>query len=246
MKNGRSRTYLTLAASVLGLLVVGTTGYMLIEGWGFLDAFYMVVITLATVGFREVHPLTSAGMIFTILLIVFGLSILLYVLRLFGEYIVEEKLVDFSLAGRARRLMNQLKNPIIIVGFGRVGKHAAWDLKKVQSEIVVIDKSEAACRAASGEGLVALLGDGGEEEILQRAGVERAKALLVAVGNDSDALLTTLTARGLNPQLLIVARSGDESSGRKLLKVGANHVVTPSQTGGWRMAALVTQSKEQT
>ncbi len=238
MVGERVRVYLTILILVLGLLVVGTAGYLIIEGWSFLDAFYMVVITLTTVGFREVAPLSPAGQIFTILLLVFGLIIVLYVLRLFSEYIIEDKISDVLRAGKVSRMVKSLQNPVIVVGFGRVGRHAALELRAAGAEVVVIERDKATCEKAESEGFLVLPGEGSDEELLKTAGILRAKALLAAAGDDSENVLIAITAKALNPNLFIVARSNSEAISHKLLRIGASRVVTPSQTGGFRMASF--------
>ena len=185
MDKERSRIYLTIFILIFGLLVVGVAGYMIIEGGSFLDSLYMVVITLATVGFREVLPLSLAGRLFTILLIVFGLAIILYVLRLFSEYVIEDKISEVLKAGKVLKMVKNLEQPIIVVGFGRVGRQAALELKEAGAEVVVIEKQREAYERARGEDFLALLGEGSDEEILKQAGILKAKALLAAAGEDS-------------------------------------------------------------
>jgi voltage-gated potassium channel len=238
MDKERTKVYWTIAILILGLLAVGITGYVVIEGWSFLDSLYMVVITLTTVGFREVNPLSPAGRIFTILLLTFGLAILLYVLRLFSEYVIEDKISEVLRAGKTIKMIKNLENPIIVVGFGRVGKHAARELKAAGASVVVIEKGHEAYEKAREEGFLAILGDGGDENVLKQAGIMRAKALLTTAGEDSENVLITITAKSLNNDIFLIARSNSESISQKLLRVGANRVVTPAQTGGFRMASF--------
>ncbi|RLC37312.1 potassium channel protein [candidate division Kazan bacterium] len=225
-----------LAVLILVMVSVGTLGFMLIEGWNFLDAFYMVVITLATVGFREVHELSPSGTIFTILLIVFGLVTLYYVLRLLGEYVIEDKLEENLESRKLEKTLKNLSDHYIIAGFGRVGRQIALELAKEGVSFVVIEKNLESFERCKRAGYLCLMGDSTEEETLKRAGTMDAKTIIVALGRDSDAVLTIITAKSLNNDIFIVARANQGSSPAKLSKIGANRVVLPHQIGAFRMA----------
>lgn len=238
MKEVKSRkiSLLGLVVLVLALITVGTVGYMFIEGWKFLDALYMVVITLATVGFREVHELSPSGTIFTILLIVFGLVTLYYVLRLLGEYVIEDKLEENSESRRMTKALNNLSEHHIIAGFGRVGRQIAYELSQEEADFVVIERDHDTVERCKQMGYLCFTGDSTDEEALKRVGIMNAKTLIVALGNDSDVVLTIITARSLNNNLFIVARANRGRSSAKLAKIGANRVVLPHQIGAFRMA----------
>lgn len=223
---------------ILGLVAVGVIGYMAIEGWGFLDALYMVVITLATVGFREIHPLSPAGMIFTIFLIVFGLVTLYYVVRLLSEYILENKLEETLKYKKMEKTLRNLSEHFIICGFGRVGQQVAHELSQERADFVVIEKSAIAIEHCEQAGFLCIHGDATDEEVLQKAGILNAKGLIVCLGEDSDAVLTVVTARSMDKDLFIVARANGEKTANKLTKIGANRVVSPHHIGGFRMASF--------
>jgi len=225
-----------LVVLVLVLVTIGTLGFMFIEGWEFLDAIYMVVITLATVGFREVHELSPSGTIFTILLIIFGLVMLYYVMRLLGEYIIEDKLEESLESRKLERALKNLSKHYIIAGFGRVGRQIASELTKEGVDFVIIEKNPESIERCKRAGYLCLLGDSTEEETLKRAGTMEAKTLIVALGRDSDAVLTIITAKSLNNNIFVVARANRGSSPVKLSKIGANRVVLPHQIGAFRMA----------
>lgn len=238
MDNTKNRkiSLLGLIVLVLALVTIGTLGYMFIEGWAFLDALYMVVITLATVGFREVHELSPSGTIFTILLIVFGLVTLYYVLRLLGEYVIEDKLEENLESRKMERALNNLSKHYIIAGFGRVGRQIAAELTKEGVDFMVIEKDAESIERCKRQGYLCLMGDSTEEETLKRAGTLDASTMIIALGRDSDVVLTIITAKSLNNDLFIVARANQGNSPAKLAKIGANRVVLPHQIGAFRMA----------
>lgn len=222
---------------LVGTLVgIGVVGYMVIEGWNFLDALYMVVITLATVGFKEVHDLSPAGIIFTILLIIFGLLILYQVVRVVGEYMLENKLEEVLSLRHMEKNLKQLSGHHIICGFGRVGRQVAEELTLEGAPIVIIEKRPELAEEAKALGYLTIVGDSTEEPTLEHAGIANAKALVVALGRDSEAVLTIITAKSLNNDVFVVARANGDSAPSKLMKVGANRVVSPHQIGAFRMA----------
>ncbi|MBU2497259.1 MAG: potassium channel protein [Nanoarchaeota archaeon] len=223
---------LLLAAT---LVVVGTLGYMFIEGWNALDSVYMVVITLATVGFREVHVLSPAGIIFTILLIVFGLVTLYYVIRTLGEYMLENKLEENLNLKRMERTLKHLAGHYIVCGFGRVGRQVVRELTKEAVQFVVVEKDIETLERCKEEGNLCVLGDANDEHVLKQAGAMNAKGLIVCLGRDSDAVLTIVTAKSLNHNLFVVARANQQNTASKLLQVGADRVVSPHEIGAFRM-----------
>jgi len=223
---------------ISGLVTIGVAGYMTIEGWSFLDAIYMVVITLATVGFKEVHPLSPAGTVFTILLIVFGLITMYYVIRVLGEYILENKLEETLKYKKMEKTLRNLSGHFIICGFGRVGREVAREFNHDQAEFVVIERNPKVVESCEQAGYPCITGDATDEEALKRASVLNAKGVIVCLGEDSDTVLTVVTARSMNKDLFIVARANGETTTGKLLKIGANRVVSPHHIGGFRMAGF--------
>ncbi len=217
------------------LVAVGTLGYMFIEGWNALDSIYMVVITLATVGFREVHALSPAGTVFTIFLIIFGLITLYYVIRTLGEYMLENKLEENLNLKRMERTLKQLTGHYIVCGFGRVGRQVVRELTKDVIQFVIIEKDIEAFERCKEEGHLCILGDASDERILKQAGVMNAKGLIVCLGKDSDTVMAIVTAKSLNHNLFVVARANQQNTASKLLQVGANRVVSPHEIGAFRM-----------
>jgi len=229
----------TLIILVVGVLVIGSAGYMIIEGWGVLDALYMVVITLATVGYKEVHTLSPAGTIFTMLLIVFGVFTLYYVIRVFSEYILASKFDEDFKNKQMNSKIQSLKDHYIVCGLGRVGEKVVDELSKENVDFVIIEADPDTVEACREKGYLSLAGDATDEEVLLQAGVMNAKGLISALGRDSDNILTVITARTLNSNLFIVARANTDTAVSKLLRVGANRAISPYQISAFRMATFV-------
>jgi voltage-gated potassium channel len=211
---------------------------MIIEHWSFMDSLYMVVITLATVGYREIHPLSPLGMVFTMLLIVFGIVTLYYVVRALGEHVLEGRFDANYKAKKMRNEIQNLKNHYIVCGFGRVGEKVAMELNKDGVSFVVIENDPAAINSCNDKGFLCSIGDATSEEALLAAGLMNAKGLITTLGKDSDNMLTVITARTLRSDLFIIARANGDSATDKLLRVGANRAVSPYQISAFRMATF--------
>ena len=224
---------------VAGVGVVGTLGYMLLERWGFLDALYMTVITVGTVGFSEVHSLDAPGRVFTIVLIIAGVAALAFAFGQLVEFIFEGHLTNILEVRRMEKRLDELSGHTIVAGLGRVGGVAARALAEEDAAFVVVDSSAEAMTAAADAGWATVRGDATEEETLLHAGIARAGAVVTALSGDAENLFVTVTARALNPGVFIVARCEHESTEAKLLKAGANRVITPNVIGGRRMASMV-------
>jgi voltage-gated potassium channel len=235
----RSLTPILIALAFI--LAVGTAGYRLIEGWTLLDALYMTVITLSTVGFSETLPLSPAGRIFTMILIVLGVSTVAYTLSSIGEYILNVRVGPKVRERRLMRLINKLENHFIICGYGRVGRSAYDALKKADRQVVIIEKENQQVEESTDLGLTVVKGDATRDETLRQAGIEKASGLMVCSGNDSDNLFIVLSARTLNPDLYIVARSVDPENEVKMRRAGADRVVSPYKIGGRHMANLLSR-----
>jgi voltage-gated potassium channel len=234
-----ARRRLTITVLLLLLvLVVGTLGYMAIEGWPALDSLYMTVITVTTVGFSEVRPLSEVGRAFTMALILLGVGSVAYGLGSLVEYVVASEFADGLARRRRRRLIEQLSGHYIICGYGRVGSQAAHEFQAMAVPCVVIDENETAVATAVTDGLLALQGDATSDAVLLAAGVGRATGLLTALDTDAENLYVVLSARGLNASMLIVARADMEQSEPKMRRAGADRVLSPALIGGRRMAAL--------
>ena len=221
---------------LLAVLAIGTIGYVLIENWSFSDALYMTVITITTVGYQEVGAVSAAGRIFTIFIIFSGVGIIAYILGM-----VAQAMVDFqvrSIIGR-RRLdlkLRSIKNHYVICGFGRIGRIICRELKANWIPIVLIDNNQEILQHLENEQIPYISDDATNEEVLLEAGIERAKGLVSVVASDADNLFITMSARGLNPELFILARADEEQTEKKLLRAGADRVVMPYLIGGQKMA----------
>lgn len=225
----------------MSVIVLGTLGYMTIERWSAFDSLYMTVITVATVGFQEVHPLSHDGRVFTIMIIALGLAAQAFALTTFIDFFVAGHLTEMLEGRRMNKLIHELTDHTIVAGIGRVGSVVARTLAEEGAPFAVIERDDERVRAAQDAGWLVVQGEAADEDTLEAAGVRRAKALVTAVDSDADNLFVTVTARAMNPDLCIVARSSHESSEAKLLKAGANRVLTPNVIGGRRMAAMVLQ-----
>jgi len=223
--------------ALLFVIVGGTVGYVLL-GFGVLDALYQTVTTITTVGFREVQPLKAAGQIFTIVLILVGVGTALYTFGVLLESLIEGHLRDLIGRRRMDRNIAGMTDHVIICGWGRVGRATARYLANAGDDVIVVDRSEERLATVP---YPTVHGDVTDDDVLRRAGIERAKALVAALETDSDNLYVTLSGRVLNPSLTIIARARTDSSEAKLERAGANRVVNPQRLGGDRMAAFATQ-----
>ncbi len=222
--------------AVVVVITLGTVGYIAIEGWPAFDAFYMTVTTVTTVGYQEVHPLSPAGRAFTIVLIIGGVGTLFYVLGNIARLLLEGELRAIFGRYRTGGKMKAVANHYIVCGYGRMGKQICKELSAKPLPFVVIDKNPDVIVALQRGGLMAVDGDATQDEVLIREGIERAKGVVSVVNTDTENRYIALTARGLNKDLHIVARAGDEGSEHKLLRAGANRVSSPYHIGGMQMA----------
>jgi voltage-gated potassium channel len=230
-----SRRPVLIISMAFTLLIVGTAGYMLIEGWPLLDAFYMTVITLSTVGFGEVRPLSQTGRLFTSALLIVNIFLIAYGV----EAIISARMGgQFFRRRQMMRQVNQMENHVIVCGYGRVGESSATSLLSSNRDVVVIEKEPEKVAVLEKSGCLFVEGDATQDEVLLRAGVERAWGLIVCTGDDSVNLFIVLSARALNKSLFIVARSVSEENERKMRLAGADRVVSPYQIGGRHMANI--------
>ncbi len=218
------------------VIIFGTVGYSVIERWPLLDALYMTFITLSTVGFKEVYALSPAGRMFTILLIVVGVVGAAYTLRVLGEWIVEGEMKKLLGRRKMQKGLKELVDHYIVCGFGRVGRRVAQELCNRRVPFVVIDNDLQRIEQAEKDRFMFVQGDSTADQTLVDAGIERAKALITAVANEADGVFIVLSARQLNPQLLITARAETDEGKKKLLRAGANKVISPYKIGAVRMA----------
>jgi len=220
---------------LLAVVAGGTAGYMVIEGWGAWDAFYMTVTTVATVGFREVHPLSFGGQVFTILLIFGGVGTAFYTVTLLATIIVEGGLHQRFEKRRAARMLEQITNHFILCGYGRIGSIVAAELHQQGVPIAVVERNPDRVREATARGWLALEADASREEVLAKAGIHRARGLIAAVGTDAENVFTVLTARVMRPDLFIIARVESDDAEHKLRRAGADRVISPYQIGATHM-----------
>ncbi|CAN5743618.1 potassium channel protein [soil metagenome] len=226
---------------LLGVILIGTLGYMIIDKhYTFLDALYMTVTTIATVGFREVHELGVAGKIFTILLIIIGFGTFAYAISALSSYILSGEFRDYYSRVKKVNAIAKLSRHVIICGYGRNGRQAAHILKKHDRRFVVIEQKKDIIEAINHRySELVIEGDSTQDEVLEKAGILRASALITTLPVDADNLFIVLSARALNPKLTIISRASDDNSDRKLKTAGADNVIMPDKIGGAHMASLV-------
>ncbi len=226
-------------ASLVLIITLGTIGYSLIEGWKAFDALYMTVITLATVGFKEVQPLSPEGKLFTIVLIISGTGMIAYTLSCLLQFTLEGQLRTILGRKKLESRISKLKDHYIICGFGRIGHRICREFQSKPIPFVVVEKDTHHLERLNREGFMYVEGDATNDEVLLSAGVAHAKGLITAVTSDTDNVYITLTARGLNPKLFILARAGEEGSEKKLMRAGASKVISPYTIGANRMAQAI-------
>jgi voltage-gated potassium channel len=232
----RRAPLLTAGIALATLAVVGTAGYMSITGLGFTDALYMTVITLTTVGYREVAPLGAAGQYFTMALLVSGFGVVIYGGTLLARDLLEGELQRGFGRRRVQRSIDKANGHVIVCGYGRMGRMVCRELVAKPADFVVVDRDVEALRLAEADGNRCIAGDATEDAVLEAAGIRRARGLVSALSTDADNVYVVLSARELNANLVIVARAEDDRSERKLLHAGATRVVSPYAIGGHRMA----------
>jgi len=225
-----------LAAALLFVIALGTAGFHYIEGWPWFDGFYMVITTLTTIGYQEVHPLSHAGRAFNVLIILTGVSLLFLAIGALTQALLEFELQSFFGRRRMEREIGRLTDHYILCGAGRVGRSVARELARRPAPFVIIESNEAKAQKFSGENWLTLIGDATQEQTLREAQIETARGLVAATTTDATNLYIVLTARSLNPNLRIMARASEEMAEKHLLKAGADSVVSPYVFAGQRIA----------
>lgn len=221
------------------VIVLSTIGYRLFWGWSLSDAFFMTVITVGTVGYGEVRPLDQTGEIFTSLVILAGVVAGGFALSTIFSVLVEGQIKGVWEGRRMSKRIDSMSGHTIVAGVGRVGNVVARSLEADGCDFVVIDTAESSIDTAREKGWAFIQGDATEEEVLERAGIARAGSIVTTLNADADNMFVSVTARSLSPTVMIIARSSHESSESKLLKGGADRVVTPNVIGGRRMAMMI-------
>ncbi len=226
---------------LLGIICVGTIGYMTIEKWDLLSSVYMTVITITTVGYRELFPLSNTGKIFTMFLIFTGVGIIAYTLGMVAQAMIELKIM--SILGRKKLglKIKSLKKHYILCGYGKIGRVVANELKAKNVPLLVIEKDPELRETLERDGHPYIIADATIEDNLLEAGIERAKGIIALLSSDADNLFVTMTAKTLNPDLFVLSRAEEEHTYNKLLRVGADRVVMPHIIGGQKLANLITR-----
>ena len=233
------QTLLTNIGILVGLTVIGTLGYHLIEGWSWFDSVYMTIITLATIGYGETNPLHLGGRVFTIALIIMGVLSISYIAAQFTAAIANGHIYSIFQARQQKKIMDSLNQHYIVCGFGRTGRQIMAEFAAEGSvSFVVIDSNPEAIEQAELSGYLALQGDAALDHTLFSAGIERAVCIVAALPSDAENLYTVLSAKTLNPEIRAIARASTEESMQKLRRGGADEVISPYITGGKRMAAV--------
>jgi len=220
---------------ITAVVTYGTLGYMIIEGWNFIDSLFMTVITLTTVGYNEIHEMDKAGRIFSIVLILSGVGAMFYALSVGAKILLEGEIREILGRKRLNKKIESLKNHYIVCGFGRMGSIICKELMQSKAPFVVIESSSELLASIDAD-ILSLQGDATQDSILEQAGIEKAKGLISVLSSDANNLYVVLSARGLNPNLRIVARASEEGAEQKLIRAGADSVVSPYYIGGLRIA----------
>lgn len=241
-KQGSFKSIYVLLGLILGIISLGTCGYMFIENYRFLDAFYMTIETVGTVGFREIRPLSDGGKIFTSLLIILSFGCFGYVITTFTKFMVEGFFRNYFQFAKMKNKISKLSGHIIVCGYGNNGTETIRELLEYNEKVVVIEKAtDITEQLKANPDILFIEGDATNEDVLRETNIETAKALITTMPNDADNLYIVLTVKELNNKITIVSRASDNHAIKKLKRAGANNVIMPDKIGGNRMAKLVVQ-----
>src|SRR5579862_4683671 len=236
----RLRNWLVVLGAGIALVIAfGTLGFVWVEHYSPFDAFYMTLITISTVGYAEVHPLSFYGRVFNSFLIFFGVTIMLLAVGGMTQVIIELELTQFFGKRRTRKMIDKLRDHIIVCGFGRVGRGAAHELRRAGAPFLIVDNKEDRVEWAMRDGMLAVLADATDDETLKHAGIARARGLIATLQSDADNLFVILSAKALKPELQVSARINSEQSEKKMRLAGADHVFAPYDMTGNRMAQVM-------
>ena len=224
---------------VVLVMLVGVLGYRIIEDWSWMDCLYMTVVTVSTVGFAEVHPLSIPGQLFTTILILFGVGLMAYCISRMVEFLFQRSLSNVLGRRVMKKKISEMKNHTIICGYGRTGSHVAAELLATNHPFVVLEQDKEICSQLELEGIPYIQGDAAEDELLEEANVARADSLVATLDNDAENLFLTISAIGICPDLRIIARVHDPLSVRKFQKAGAARVISPIASGASQIAQLI-------
>ena len=221
------------------IFIIGTIGFNFIEGWSFIDSFYTTIITLTTVGYGDFTPRTAEGKIFAVFIIIFGVGTMLYAFGLISETVIEGRLRRLLGRGKLEKTIEKMNNHYIICGGGRIGFWICRELIAGKMPCLVIDSNPEVSQKAQDEGFICFKGDATQDKILIEAGIKRAKGIVCVLPSDAENLYVILTAKELNQQIYIISRSEEEESEHRLLRAGADRVMSPYTLGGVRMAMAI-------
>lgn len=219
-----------------GLLVFGTLGYMLVEGWSTFDSLYMTVITVTTVGYSEVNPLSFHGRIFTIVLMLVGIGVAMLVLTTLARIVIERQIFWFSERSGMQKAVDSLRGHTIFCGFSRLSRIAVQQIAEAGKSLVIIDSNPERVQAAEQAGHFAILGDASDEEVLVRAGVMRASKVVTLLPKDADNLYVILSCKELNPEVYLISRAEEDTGEKRMLRAGVNRLISPYRVGGQKIA----------
>lgn len=236
MMQSPTRPLISALFLLFAIICIGTVGYVVIEGWSLIDSLYMVIITITTTGFKEVHPLSKGGELFTILLLASSFAVVLYVAGVGIQILIESKIFKRK---RMENRIRKLENHYIVCGYGRMGTHICEELLHAGADFVVVENNSANHPKLDAAGYLYDTGDASQDETLERVGIKKAKGLVAVLPTDPENVFTTLTAKYLNPKIFVVARAIEEETVPKLKKAGADRVINPYELGGVRMASLL-------
>lgn len=239
MDNANKRNIILAGFYLIAMLTFGVVGFMIIDDYSFVNALYMTVITVSTVGFREAQPLSDTGKIFTAFLILGSLGVLTFFITSLTQNLFQRQLSFFYAGYNRRNKKNKMENHVVVVGYGRNGDQVVRELMTTGSNMVVIDQSHNIVINNMGRPIRFIEGDATDDEVLIKADVKTAKSLITTLPNDADNLFVVLTARALNPNLKIISRASSDSSEKKLRMAGVDSIVMPERVGGAHMATLV-------
>ena len=242
MESHGSRTIFFAFVILLAIILIGIIGFIHIEGYSFTEALYMTIITIGTVGFREVRPLSYEGMWFTIMLIIFSLGLFAFAISLITKHFSERLSSIYNVKKKMEKQISKLKDHVIVVGYGRNGSQAVDELLSNHIPVVVIENRPKVIQyMQENPEIIYIDGDATDDSVLHKAGIENAKALISALANDADNLFVVITAREINPDLIIISRASAIANDKKLKLAGATNVIMPDKVGGQKMAKLVIQ-----
>lgn len=231
-----TREVLLSLFAICTLLVLGTVGYTEIEGWRLFDSLYMTVITLATIGYGETHPLSDTGRAFTMVLILLGVGVASVVIGTLARFAIQQQIRWIFERKGMHDQVDKLNNHTIFCGYGRLARMALTELRESDTALVIIDKDEVRLEAIHEAGFLSIRGDATTEEALLAAGIKRAKRIVSLLPKDADNLYVILTAKELNPNLYIISRADDENGEKRLTRAGADRIISPYRVGGQKIA----------